>query len=188
MSQKQARQPGKNQFNFRKSVGSNNRNFGRQYQEPVPQSLIEVGHVHGNCENDLVLKSDIRDRVPYFNASIYLENKQPIGKVDEILGPIKSYFFSVKLEKIMKATNFEIDQILYINPMKLLPLQRFTNPQSSSAPKGVTKANQQSRPGMKNRSPWAKLVQDRKDSNKATNQHRNSGKFSKQRGKPNYNR
>jgi len=29
--------------------------------------------------------------VPYFNAGIFLENKQQIGKVDEILGPMKQY-------------------------------------------------------------------------------------------------
>lgn len=28
------------------------------------------------------------EKVPYFNAFVYLENKTPIGKVDEILGPI----------------------------------------------------------------------------------------------------
>lgn len=36
--------------------------------------------------------------VPYFNAGIFLENKQQVGKVDEILGPMKQYvgedFFS----------------------------------------------------------------------------------------------
>lgn len=29
--------------------------------------------------------------IPYFNAGIFLENKQQIGKVDEIFGPIKEY-------------------------------------------------------------------------------------------------
>ena len=29
--------------------------------------------------------------IPYFNAGIFLENKQQIGKVDEILGPMKQY-------------------------------------------------------------------------------------------------
>ena len=29
--------------------------------------------------------------IPYFNAGIFLENKKQIGKVDEILGPIKQY-------------------------------------------------------------------------------------------------
>jgi len=29
--------------------------------------------------------------VPYFNAGVFLENKQQVGKVDEILGPMKQY-------------------------------------------------------------------------------------------------
>jgi H/ACA ribonucleoprotein complex subunit 1 len=29
--------------------------------------------------------------IPYFNAGIFLENKQQIGKVDEIFGPMKQY-------------------------------------------------------------------------------------------------
>ena len=42
------------------------------------------------CEDDLVLKAT-QENVPYFNAPIYLENKQQIGKVDDVLGPIKDY-------------------------------------------------------------------------------------------------
>jgi H/ACA ribonucleoprotein complex subunit 1 len=37
----------------------------------------------------MVCKSTM-DKVPHFNAPIYLENKQQIGKVDEILGPINT--------------------------------------------------------------------------------------------------
>lgn len=29
--------------------------------------------------------------IPYFNAGIFLENKQQVGKVDEIFGPMKQY-------------------------------------------------------------------------------------------------
>ena len=42
------------------------------------------------CEEDLVCKGSI-EKVPYFNAPIYLENKSQIGKVDEIFGPMNSY-------------------------------------------------------------------------------------------------
>ena len=42
------------------------------------------------CEGDLVCKSII-EKVPYFNAPIYLENKSQIGKVDEIFGPMQDY-------------------------------------------------------------------------------------------------
>ena len=52
--------------------------------------LLEVGHCVHPCEGDLVCKSDI-EKVPYFNAPIYLENKSQIGKVDEIFGPMQDY-------------------------------------------------------------------------------------------------
>lgn len=36
-------------------------------------------------------------QVPYFNAPIYLPTKAAIGKVDEILGPISAFRFSIWL-------------------------------------------------------------------------------------------
>ena len=43
-----------------------------------------------SCEGDLVCKSS-SEKVPYFNAPIYLENKSQIGKVDEIFGQVSSH-------------------------------------------------------------------------------------------------
>ena len=51
---------------------------------------IEVGSFVHPCEEDLVCKGRI-EKVPYFNAPIYLENKSQIGKVNEIFGPMNSY-------------------------------------------------------------------------------------------------
>jgi len=42
------------------------------------------------CEDDLVLKCT-NEKIPYFNAPLYFENKQQIGKVDEIFGPINDF-------------------------------------------------------------------------------------------------
>jgi len=39
------------------------------------------------CEGDMVYRST-NEKIPYFNAPIYLQNKEQIGKVEEILGPI----------------------------------------------------------------------------------------------------
>ena len=92
-------------------------------------------------------------QVPYFNAPIYLENKSDVGKVcahaqtvrgrvrvswrpcprtvrsvvqvDEIFGTIQELHFSVKPAEGMAATSFKAGDKLFINPEKLLPLQRF---------------------------------------------------------------
>ncbi|KAG6332252.1 hypothetical protein ID866_6832 [Astraeus odoratus] len=69
--------------------------------------------------------SSISDKVPYFNAPIYLQNKSVIGKVDEILGPINEVYFSVKMNEGMVASSFQRGDKVYIGNDKLLPIERF---------------------------------------------------------------
>ena len=45
----------------------------------------EVGVFTHPCENDLVINNTAR-KIPFFNAVIYFENIEPLGKVDEIFG------------------------------------------------------------------------------------------------------
>jgi H/ACA ribonucleoprotein complex subunit 1 len=49
--------------------------------------VVELGYVMHPCEGEIVCRCT-NEKVPYFNAFVYLENKTPIGKVDEILGPV----------------------------------------------------------------------------------------------------
>ena len=49
--------------------------------------VTEVSTFVHACEGDAVTKLT-NEKVPYFNAPIYLQNKTQIGKVDEIFGPI----------------------------------------------------------------------------------------------------
>ncbi|KAG6845033.1 H/ACA snoRNP pseudouridylase subunit [Tephrocybe sp. NHM501043] len=67
----------------------------------------------------------VLDKVPYFNAPIYLQNKSVIGKVDEILGPINEVYFSVKMGDGMVASSFKKGDKVYIGGDKLLPIERF---------------------------------------------------------------
>lgn len=58
--------------------------------------LPEVASYLHTCEGEAVTKLT-NEKIPYFNAPIYLENKIQIGKVEEILGPINeavSFFLS----------------------------------------------------------------------------------------------
>lgn len=44
------------------------------------------------CEDDIVCKCVTEEnKVPYFNAPVYLENKEQIGKVDEIFGQLRDF-------------------------------------------------------------------------------------------------
>lgn len=54
------------------------------------------------CEDDIVCKCVTEEnKVPYFNAPVYLENKEQIGKVDEIFGQLRD-FVSLKLQAMSR--------------------------------------------------------------------------------------
>lgn len=105
-----------------------------QRDEGPPAEIIEAGTVAHDCESELVCRWNVADKVPYFNAGVYLENKRKIGKIDEILGKISETYFTVKMDPGVLAKSFQSNDSVYIGTDKLLPLIRFTNP--SSAPSG----------------------------------------------------
>ncbi|KAJ8366888.1 hypothetical protein AAFF_G00338400 [Aldrovandia affinis] len=91
-----------------------------------PEYVVALGEFMHPCEDDIVCRCVTEEnKVPYFNAPVYLENKEQIGKVDEIFGQLREFYFSVKLSENMKASSFKKLQKFYVDPMKLLPLQRF---------------------------------------------------------------
>ncbi|KAL6523771.1 hypothetical protein OROGR_017374 [Orobanche gracilis] len=75
-------------------------------------------------EGDAVTKLT-NEKIPYFNAPVYLQNKTQIGKVDEIFGPINESYFSVKMMEGIVATSYSPGDKFFIDPAKLLPLARF---------------------------------------------------------------
>merc|ERR1712196_636766 len=97
---------------------------GRWEDEGPPDAVVEAGKFMHQCEGDMVIKSSL-EKIPYFNAPIYLENKEKIGKIDEILGSITNVMFSVKTDGGVQASSYQDGDKVYINPMKLLPLERF---------------------------------------------------------------
>ncbi|RPB29441.1 Gar1-domain-containing protein [Terfezia boudieri ATCC MYA-4762] len=89
-----------------------------------PDTVIEMGtFVHG-VEGDIFCQS-INPKVPYFNAPIFLENKTPVGKVDEIMGPLNNVYFSVKPQEGIKADSFKAGDKFFIATDKLLPKEKF---------------------------------------------------------------
>eukprot|EP00441_Pelagodinium_beii_P043209 CAMPEP_0197650202 /NCGR_PEP_ID=MMETSP1338-20131121/30798_1 /TAXON_ID=43686 ORGANISM="Pelagodinium beii, Strain RCC1491" /NCGR_SAMPLE_ID=MMETSP1338 /ASSEMBLY_ACC=CAM_ASM_000754 /LENGTH=178 /DNA_ID=CAMNT_0043224555 /DNA_START=71 /DNA_END=607 /DNA_ORIENTATION=+ len=108
---------------------------GKSYEpEGPPDEIEEVGEALHPCEDELVIKCT-NERIPHFNARIFLENKEEIGKIDEIFGPINTFYCSAKLAEGMKAESFKAGKKIYIDTMKLLPLSRFL-PQPSGGGKG----------------------------------------------------
>merc|ERR1719253_1143600 len=112
---------------------------GKRPPEPEgpPDQIEEVGEFQHDCENEMICKCT-NERIPHFNARIFLENKEEVGKVDEIFGPINSFYFSVKMQEGMKAESFKKGKKFFIDNQKLLPLQRFL-PQPTIGKKGKGK-------------------------------------------------
>ncbi|OAY68966.1 putative H/ACA ribonucleoprotein complex subunit 1-like protein 1 [Ananas comosus] len=92
--------------------------------EGPPAEVVEVSSFLHACEGDAVTKLT-NEKIPYFNAPIYLQNKTQIGKVDEIFGPINESCFSIKMMEGIIATSYSLGDKFFIDPAKLLPLSRF---------------------------------------------------------------
>ena len=131
------RGPGRGGFGGRGGGGGRNSSGGRgrgggggafQREEGPPAEIIEAGQVVHDCESELVCQWKVTDKVPYFNAGVFLENKRKIGKIDEILGPISQLYFTIKMDPGVLSKSFQPNDSVYIGTDKLLPLVRFTNP------------------------------------------------------------
>lgn len=58
--------------------------------------VLEVGHFLHPCENDLVCSTTC-GKIPFFNAPIYFENEEQVGKVDEIFGSPQEHVSFVRV-------------------------------------------------------------------------------------------
>lgn len=59
------------------------------------------------CEDDIVCKCTTEEnKVPYFNAPVYLENKEQIGKVDEIFGQLRDFVSFLMYEPVILLRNY----------------------------------------------------------------------------------
>ncbi|KAI0290472.1 Gar1/Naf1 RNA binding region-domain-containing protein [Russula brevipes] len=101
------------------------RGWGPPRDAGPPDTVLEMGSFLHAVEDEMLCSSIMPDKVPYFNAPIYLQNKSVIGKVDEILGPINEVYFSVKMGEGMVASSFKKGDKVYIAGDKLLPIERF---------------------------------------------------------------
>merc|ERR1712127_965217 len=135
--------PGKGKGGFgggRGFGGSGGKGKGKgRVEEGPPDSVLVMGEFMHPCEGDLIIKST-NEKVPYFNAPIFLENITQVGKVDEIFGTIQEVYFTVKPSEGVTAASFKVGDKLYISPEKLLPLQRFLpQPKGAGGGKGKGK-------------------------------------------------
>ena len=73
-------------FGGRGGKGGRGGGFGGRgkggYDEGPPDTVTEMGAFQHPCEGEMVVKS-CHEKIPYFNAPIYLENKSQVGQVDD---------------------------------------------------------------------------------------------------------
>ncbi|KAL2216220.1 Gar1/Naf1 RNA binding region-domain-containing protein [Thermoascus aurantiacus ATCC 26904] len=110
---------------------------GFQQSFGPPAEILEMGTFVHACEGEMVCQS-INPKIPHFNAQIFLENKTPVGKVDEVLGPINQVYFTVKPQEGIVPSSFKAGDKFYISSDKLLPMERFL-PKPKPPPGAVTK-------------------------------------------------
>ena len=94
------------------------------YDQGPPAQVVEAGVFEHPCEGEAVCKLT-NTMIPYFNAPIFLENKTQVGKVEEVFGPINSVYFTIKMSEGVVATSYSSGDKFFIDPQKLLPLERF---------------------------------------------------------------
>merc|ERR1712146_490020 len=83
------------------------------------ETVVEIGIFSHICEGESICRLTTQ-KVPFFNAQIYLADKTPIGLINEIFGPINATMISVKMAEGVKAKSFLIGEHFYIDPLKLI--------------------------------------------------------------------
>ncbi|KAI0799302.1 Gar1/Naf1 RNA binding region-domain-containing protein [Xylaria sp. FL0064] len=120
--------------------GYGQRDFG------PPDTILEMGSFLHACEGEMVCSSvSAQNKIPQFNAQIFLENKTSVGKVDEVLGPINQVYFTIKPSEGIQAGSFKPGDKFYIGAEKVLPFERFLP--KPKPPPGAPKVKKPSRGG-----------------------------------------
>jgi len=110
--------------------------------DPADADLLCFGSFVHACEGELVYKAIVPDKVPYFNAPIFLENKAQIGRVEEVFGQLSQVMFSVKPVPGVIPESVRPDDRVYISSNKLLPAAVFTKKGQQGNASGGAKAKQ----------------------------------------------
>ncbi|KAI0441822.1 Gar1/Naf1 RNA binding region-domain-containing protein [Xylaria telfairii] len=119
--------------------------FGQRDFGP-PDTILEMGSFMHACEGEMVCSSvSAQNKIPQFNAQIFLENKTAVGKVDEILGPINQVYFTIKPSEGIQAQSFKPGDKFFIGAEKVLPFERFLP--KPKPPPGAPKVRKPSRGG-----------------------------------------
>ena len=60
------------------------------WDEP-PKEVCYVGTVMHPVEGYILVKNELKDKVPIFARPVYIKDKKKIGMIDDVLGPINDF-------------------------------------------------------------------------------------------------
>ena len=79
--------------------------------------------------------------VPMFNQTVYskahMDESASIGKIDEILGPVKDFMFTVTPKEGIQTGSIKENAKVYLDKNFFLPMVVFTNPRTKRISKGT---------------------------------------------------
>lgn len=87
----------------------------QNWDQGPPAQVIDCCTVMHPCEEYVVVKNKLPDRVPIFNRPVYLENKTKVGVIDDVFGPINEFLFSIKCDTGVKPSSFKEGSSVNIN-------------------------------------------------------------------------
>ena len=91
----------------------------------------EIGTLVNRTPKELIFKASCKD-MPMFNQVVYLEknmnNTSSLGKIDEVLGPVNEFMFSVTPKEGINMENIKDGTKIYLDQNFFLPMTIFTEP------------------------------------------------------------
>ncbi len=76
-------------------------------------------------EEFVLVKHTLKDKVPIFGRPVYINEKKKIGLVEDVLGPINDFMFTVKCDEGIDPKSIKEEEKIYMNVEHFLPFERF---------------------------------------------------------------
>ena len=124
---------------FRGGRGGGRGGFGgpRGFDQVPPEYVEAIAEFSHACEG-LLICNVLGGNVPLLMRSIYLQNKNKIGKVDDVFGPMNKPGLAIKPDEGVKAESFKQGDKLYADPQQTRATQFFMpRPAVSKAARGL---------------------------------------------------
>ena len=90
--------------------------------------IVSFGKFLHVAEKTLVFKATSTTQYPAFNAQVFDEKKNELGKIGEVFGQLNDPLFTVEPIKGVSETMFKVDDPIYIYSDKLFSTERLINP------------------------------------------------------------